>query len=117
MRRRHPYLAVRSEGGDRGDPAPRRQGGAAARAGQGGRGDARQPWALRQVVVLRVSKTDPCGGGGGARVTKVKLIEPQDALLLGQVYRLVTLQGACHPSFRGSLFLVARFLRSGGEAS
>ena len=69
-------------------------------------------------MVLRVSKTDPCGGGGGgARVTKVKLIEPQDALLLGQVYRLVTLQGACHPSFRGSLFLVARFLRSGGDAS
>ena len=29
----------------------------------------------------------------------------------------VTLQGACHPSFRGSLFLVARFLRSGGDAS
>ena len=37
---------------------------------------------LRLVVVLRVSKTDPCGGGGGgARVTKVKLIEPQDALM------------------------------------
>jgi len=43
-------------------------------------------------VVLRVSKIDPCGGGGGgARVTKVKLLKPEDALLLGQVYRLVTL--------------------------
>ncbi|KAG2578756.1 hypothetical protein PVAP13_6NG114412 [Panicum virgatum] len=45
------------------------------------------------LVVLRVSKTDPRGGGGGgARVTKVKLLKPEDALLLGQVYRLVTSQ-------------------------
>ena len=51
------------------------------------------------LVVLRVSKTDPRGGGGGgARVTKVKLLKPEDALLLGQVYRLVTSQGACLPS-------------------
>ncbi|XP_039854058.1 uncharacterized protein LOC120712361 [Panicum virgatum] len=50
------------------------------------------------LVVLRVSgvggaKADPAtGGGGAARITKVKLLKPEDALLLGQVYRLVTSQ-------------------------
>ncbi|TVU05849.1 hypothetical protein EJB05_49033, partial [Eragrostis curvula] len=58
------------------------------------------------LVVLRVSgpaaavaKPDPAiaavaGGGGGAaaRITKVKLLKPKDALLLGQVYRLITSQ-------------------------
>jgi hypothetical protein len=51
------------------------------------------------LVVLRVSgvgaKTESGCGGGGARITKVKLLKPKDALLLGQVYRLVTSQGAC----------------------
>ncbi|PUZ51465.1 hypothetical protein GQ55_6G189300 [Panicum hallii var. hallii] len=48
------------------------------------------------LVVLRVSgvgaKTESGCGGGGARITKVKLLKPKDALLLGQVYRLVTSQ-------------------------
>ena len=72
------------------------------------------------LVVLRVSgvggaKADPATGGGGAaaRITKVKLLKPEDALLLGQVHRLVTSQGACLPSARRSLFVVAQFLRSG----
>ncbi|RLN05555.1 uncharacterized protein C2845_PM13G12650 [Panicum miliaceum] len=47
------------------------------------------------LVVLRVSgvgaKTEP-GCGGGARITKLKLLKPKDALLLGQVYCLVTSQ-------------------------
>ncbi|KAK1608307.1 hypothetical protein QYE76_031980 [Lolium multiflorum] len=50
------------------------------------------------LVVLHVSgagdaKTDPAvAGGGGARITKVKLLKPKDTLLLGQVYRLITSQ-------------------------
>ncbi|EMS53346.1 hypothetical protein TRIUR3_02770 [Triticum urartu] len=32
------------------------------------------------------------GGGGGARITKVKLLKPRDTLHLGQVYRLITSQ-------------------------
>jgi hypothetical protein len=53
------------------------------------------------LVVLHVSgegdaKTDPAvAGGGGARITKVKLLKPKDTLLLGQVYRLITSQGSC----------------------
>ncbi|CAL5006192.1 unnamed protein product [Urochloa decumbens] len=52
------------------------------------------------LVVLRVSgvgggaKPDgpTSGGGGGVKITKVKLLKPKDALLLGQVYRLITSQ-------------------------
>ncbi|CAO2201843.1 unnamed protein product, partial [Urochloa humidicola] len=53
------------------------------------------------LVVLRVSgvgagggaKPDgPTSGGGGVKITKVKLLKPKDALLLGQVYRLITSQ-------------------------
>ncbi|XP_066327132.1 uncharacterized protein [Miscanthus floridulus] len=50
------------------------------------------------LVVLRASgvgggkqDADPAGGGG-ARITKVKLLKPKDTLLLGQVYRLITSQ-------------------------
>ncbi|XP_037475603.1 uncharacterized protein LOC119353116 isoform X1 [Triticum dicoccoides] len=32
------------------------------------------------------------GEGGGARITKVKLLKPRDTLHLGQVYRLITSQ-------------------------
>ena len=56
------------------------------------------------LVVLRVSAVgkqdaDPevstgAAAGGGARITKVKLLKPKDTLLLGQVYRLITSQGA-----------------------
>lgn len=31
-------------------------------------------------------------GGGGAKITRVKLLKPKDTLLLGQVYRLITAQ-------------------------
>jgi hypothetical protein len=54
--------------------------------------------------------------GGGASSTPLRpelLLKPEDALLLGQVHRLVTSQGACLPSARRSLFVVAQFLRSG----
>ncbi|CAL4998786.1 unnamed protein product [Urochloa decumbens] len=43
------------------------------------------------LVVLRVSGVGG-GGGGGVKITKVKLLKPKDALLLGQVYRLITSQ-------------------------
>jgi hypothetical protein len=58
------------------------------------------------LVVLRVSgpaaalarQQDPAvaavAGGGATTITKVKLLKPKDALLLGQVYRLITSQGA-----------------------
>jgi hypothetical protein len=60
------------------------------------------------LVVLRVSAgggkqgADPdpsagavsAGAGAGTRITKVKLLKPRDVLLLGQVYRLITSQGA-----------------------
>uniref|UniRef100_A0A8R7PA73 Uncharacterized protein n=1 Tax=Triticum urartu TaxID=4572 RepID=A0A8R7PA73_TRIUA len=42
------------------------------------------------------------GGGGGARITKVKLLKPRDTLHLGQVYRLITSQGSCPASANGS---------------
>ncbi|CAO2206760.1 unnamed protein product [Urochloa humidicola] len=41
------------------------------------------------LVVLRVAGV---GGGGRVKITKVKLLKPKDALLLGQVYRLITSQ-------------------------
>ncbi|CAO2169114.1 unnamed protein product [Urochloa humidicola] len=58
------------------------------------------------LVVLRVSgvgggggakpdgptSSSGCAGGGGVKITKVKLLKPKDALLLGQVYRLITSQ-------------------------
>ncbi|KAL6862417.1 hypothetical protein ACP4OV_016758 [Aristida adscensionis] len=54
------------------------------------------------LVVLRVSgpaaKPDAAAaaaggcGGGATKITKVKLLKPKDALLLGQVYRLITSQ-------------------------
>ncbi|XP_004974710.1 uncharacterized protein LOC101762765 [Setaria italica] len=56
------------------------------------------------LVVLRVAgvggaKPDPlsagaaaAAGGGVTKITKVKLLKPKDALLLGQVYRLITSQ-------------------------
>ncbi|TKW10313.1 hypothetical protein SEVIR_6G155300v4 [Setaria viridis] len=60
------------------------------------------------LVVLRVAgvggaKPDPLSagaaaaagggvGGGVTKITKVKLLKPKDALLLGQVYRLITSQ-------------------------
>ncbi|CAL5012533.1 unnamed protein product [Urochloa decumbens] len=56
------------------------------------------------LVVLRVSgvgggakaeSAGAAGAGGGVKITKVKLLKPKDALLLGQVYRLITSQGAC----------------------
>lgn len=57
------------------------------------------------LVVLRVSgvnagrEEDPAvagkgGGAAAARITKVKLLKAKDALLFGQVYRLITSQGA-----------------------
>ncbi|XP_062192306.1 uncharacterized protein LOC133895805 [Phragmites australis] len=52
------------------------------------------------LVVLRVSgpsadaKADAAVAGGGAKITKVKLLKPKDTLLLGQVYRLITAQEA-----------------------
>jgi hypothetical protein len=67
------------------------------------------------LVVLRVSgvggskqDADPeVSTGGGARITKVKLLKPKDTLLLGQVYRLITSQGACSTPVLGldALFL------------
>jgi hypothetical protein len=74
------------------------------------------------LVVLRVAgvgggaKPDPMssgaaatagGGGGVTKITKVKLLKPKDALLLGQVYRLITSQGA---SLRPFPFIQRRFL-------
>jgi hypothetical protein len=49
------------------------------------------------AVAKRQQGQDPAaaGKGGAARITKVKLLKPKDALLLGQVYRLITSQGAC----------------------
>nr|CAB3480969.1 unnamed protein product [Digitaria exilis] len=49
------------------------------------------------LVVLRVSgvganKPESGGGGGGAKITKVKLLKAKDTLMLGQVYRLITSQ-------------------------
>ncbi|XP_020162808.1 uncharacterized protein [Aegilops tauschii subsp. strangulata] len=49
------------------------------------------------VVLHHVSggvDPDPAvvGEGGGARITKVKLLKPRDTLHLGQVYRLITSQ-------------------------
>ncbi|CAL5012532.1 unnamed protein product [Urochloa decumbens] len=53
------------------------------------------------LVVLRVSgvgggakaeSAGAAGAGGGVKITKVKLLKPKDALLLGQVYRLITSQ-------------------------
>jgi hypothetical protein len=61
------------------------------------------------LVILRISadkaasaaaagdnKTNAGGstgvGGGGAKITRVKLLKPKDTLLLGQVYRLITSQ-------------------------
>ncbi|XP_062195041.1 uncharacterized protein LOC133898380 [Phragmites australis] len=50
------------------------------------------------LVVLRVSgpyadaKTGTAAVGGGAKITKVKLLKPKDTLLLGKVYRLITSQ-------------------------
>uniref|UniRef100_A0A0E0CUT4 DUF4228 domain-containing protein n=1 Tax=Oryza meridionalis TaxID=40149 RepID=A0A0E0CUT4_9ORYZ len=40
------------------------------------------------------NKTNAGGatGGGGAKITRVKLLKPKDTLLLGQVYRLITSQ-------------------------
>ncbi|XP_044969348.1 uncharacterized protein LOC123429371 [Hordeum vulgare subsp. vulgare] len=35
---------------------------------------------------------NPAVAGGGARITKVKLLKPRDTLHLGQVYRLITSQ-------------------------
>ncbi|XP_074577145.1 uncharacterized protein LOC141833558 isoform X2 [Curcuma longa] len=34
------------------------------------------------------------GGGGGIRITRVKLLKPKEMLLLGQVYRLISSQVA-----------------------
>ncbi|OEL26932.1 hypothetical protein BAE44_0012050 [Dichanthelium oligosanthes] len=52
------------------------------------------------LVVLRISgvgakaesEAAGGGGGGGAKITKVKLLKPNEVLLLGQVYRLITSQ-------------------------
>ncbi|KAL6598591.1 hypothetical protein ACP70R_046290 [Stipagrostis hirtigluma subsp. patula] len=46
------------------------------------------------LVVLRVTgpAADDKAPGGGAKITKVKLLKPKDTLLLGQVYRLITSQ-------------------------
>ncbi|CAO2210967.1 unnamed protein product [Urochloa humidicola] len=52
------------------------------------------------LVVLRVAgvgggakaESAASGGGGRVKITKVKLLKPKDALLLGQVYRLITSQ-------------------------
>jgi len=62
----------------------------------------RNPGHYVALVVLHVSgsgggdaKADPAvagDGGGGARITKVKLLKPKDTLLLSQVYRLITSQ-------------------------
>uniref|UniRef100_A0A453AJH3 Uncharacterized protein n=1 Tax=Aegilops tauschii subsp. strangulata TaxID=200361 RepID=A0A453AJH3_AEGTS len=54
------------------------------------------------VVLHHVSggvDPDPAvvGEGGGARITKVKLLKPRDTLHLGQVYRLITSQGQSVP--------------------
>ncbi|KAJ8504253.1 hypothetical protein OPV22_005139 [Ensete ventricosum] len=43
------------------------------------------------LVTLCVSE-DRGDGGGGVRLTRVRLLKPKDVLLLGQVYRLVTSQ-------------------------
>jgi hypothetical protein len=62
------------------------------------------------LVVLRVSTS---------RITKVKLLKPKDALLLGQVYRLITSQGACPLGLLCSLDWLLCFLCSpnrGGAA-
>jgi hypothetical protein len=67
------------------------------------------------LVVLRVSgaaaalarQQDPAidaVAGGATTITKVKLLKPKDALLLGQVYRLITSQGAYWPLL-SSVFL------------
>ncbi|KAM3372379.1 hypothetical protein ACQJBY_019323 [Aegilops geniculata] len=50
------------------------------------------------VVLHHVSEggVDPdpaiAGEGGGARITKIKLLKPKDSPLLGQIYRLITSQ-------------------------
>ncbi|RZS25748.1 hypothetical protein BHM03_00058997 [Ensete ventricosum] len=46
------------------------------------------------LVTLCVSEDRGDGGGGGVRLTRVRLLKPKDVLLLGQVYRLVTSQGS-----------------------
>ncbi|KAG8049696.1 hypothetical protein GUJ93_ZPchr0009g2383 [Zizania palustris] len=45
------------------------------------------------LVILRVSADkDAAAPAGDAKITRVKLLKPKDALLLGQVYRLITSQ-------------------------
>uniref|UniRef100_A0A0A9FHF8 Uncharacterized protein n=2 Tax=Arundo donax TaxID=35708 RepID=A0A0A9FHF8_ARUDO len=49
------------------------------------------------LVILRVPARDKAAagagaGGGGAKITRVKLLKPNDTLLLGQVYRIITSQ-------------------------
>jgi hypothetical protein len=68
------------------------------------------------LVVLRVSgaaaalarQQDPAidaVAGGATTITKVKLLKPKDALLLGQVYRLITSQGAYWPLLSSVFFV------------
>jgi hypothetical protein len=73
------------------------------------------------AVAKRQQGQDPAaaGKGGAARITKVKLLKPKDALLLGQVYRLITSQGACPLGLLCSLDWLLCFLCSpnrGGAA-
>ncbi|KAM3392500.1 hypothetical protein ACQJBY_013575 [Aegilops geniculata] len=56
----------------------------------------RNPGHYVALVVVRHVDAEPgpavAGEGGGARITKVKLLKPRDTLHLGQVYRLITSQ-------------------------
>ncbi|KAM3372378.1 hypothetical protein ACQJBY_019322 [Aegilops geniculata] len=44
------------------------------------------------ALVVALHHVSGAGEGGGARITKVKLLKPRDTLHLGQVYRLITSQ-------------------------
>jgi hypothetical protein len=50
------------------------------------------------LVTLRVAEERQDAPGGErrtVRLTRVKLLKPKEALLLGHVYRLITTQGMC----------------------